>query len=245
MDIREDIFNEIYDSFKNMGGRFHILEQRVPVELQMDYFNYARRIRTKPRELDDRAFRRYKEKLENIELPTEEKKKILSLLATSKEIRAFRLLEHYNQHPDKELKNWAYMALMESRIMVESELTDEKQIFISTGLGGKEEKLRFYVLIVASKGVTFVEYQRKIIEKEFGYLLPKHEYEIERLTIGDRHVELVILTPFISRIKQIFENAISECNQYGNFLSGNVVITNVKELDQDEIGKILQMYENE
>ena len=111
------------------------------------------------------------------------------------------MLEDYVQHPDEDVSNWAYMALMESRISLESELSDEKQIYISTGLGGKGEKLRFYVLMLSRDRKPFREYQRKVIEREFAYFLPKADCEIERLTIGEQYVELVFLIPVRADIK--------------------------------------------
>jgi hypothetical protein len=157
-------------------------------------------------------------------------------------VRAYRLLEQYVQHPDPELVNWAYMALMESRITLESELSGEKQVYISTGLGGKGQKLRFYVLILSSEGASFLDYQRRVIEKEFGYALPKEDCEIERLTIGDKYVELVFLVPVKADIKKILEDVIRECNLYGNFLSEIFTVTNVKELSMEEVDQIVEKY---
>jgi hypothetical protein len=134
------------------------------------------------------------------------------------------------------------MALMESRITLESELSGEKQIYISTGLGGKGEKLRFYVLILSSLEVPFLDYQCEVIEKEFRYTLSKNDCEVERLTIGDRYVELVFLIPVRADLKKILEDLIRECNLYGNFLSEIFTVTNVKELDQMEVNHIVERY---
>lgn len=245
MNEEDDFLSMFNDSLRNREGRYQILEHRVPVEVQIEYFIYSNHIRRGTHEINEDDYKRFTERLESADSSTKEKKKILSMLATSKEIRAFRLLERYAQQAEKELENWAYMALMESRIMVESELTDERRIFISSGLGGKEGKLRFYVLILAAHGVSFVDYQRKIIEKECEYLFHLHDCEIERLTIKDRYAELVILTPFISQINNLLGKVIGECNQYGNFLSDTVTVTNVKELDNEDIKSILERYENE
>jgi hypothetical protein len=167
------------------------------------------------------------------------KKYILSSLAISNDVRAYRLLEEYVQHPDPDITDWAHMSLMESRISLESELLEEKQIYISTGLGGKGEKLRFYVLLLASNKVPFREYQRQTIEREFAYYLPKDECEIERLSIYDYYVELLVLIPVQRDIKTVLDNVLNECNQYGNFLSDIVTVTNVKELSIDEINEII------
>ena len=126
-----------------------------------------------------------------------------------------------------------------SRIALESELSDEKQIYISTGLGGKGEKLRFYVLMTSKGKKPFQEYQRQTIEREFAYYLPKTDCEIERLTIGEQYVELVFLLPVRTDIKATLDRVINECNQYGDFLSNVFTITNVKELTAEEVSEII------
>ena len=236
-----DVFKKFRDSFSKMDGHFHILEQRVPVELQMEYFKYSEQVRkerAKP-DLNDMDYTAFRESLSNPESTTDYKKYILSMLATSREVKAYRMLEDYVQHPDEDVSNWAYMALMESRISLESELSDEKQIYISTGLGGKGEKLRFYVLMLSRDRKPFLEYQRKVIEREFAYFLPKADCEIERLTIGEQYVELVFLIPVRADIKLTLDKVINECNQYGDCLSDIFTITNVKELTEQEVTDII------
>lgn len=240
MKEKNDIFERFRNSFSNMQGHFHILEQRVPVELQMEYFKYSEQLRKEKSDLTDEAYQMYINNLSDRETTTERKKYVLSALATSSEVKAYRLLEKYVEHPDPDVSDWAYMALMESRISLESELSEEKQIYISTGLGGKGEKLRFYVLLLAAENKPFKEYQRQTIEREFEYYLSKEECEIEELKIEDLYVELVFLIPVRSNLKAILDNVICECNQYGNFLSKSFTVTNVKELDQTEITEILE-----
>ena len=187
-----DIFKKFRDSFSKIDGHFHILEQRVPVERQMEYFKYSEKIRKdqdKP-DISKMDFSVFEDSLDDPESTTEHKKYVLSMLATSRQVKAYRILEEYAQAPDPDVADWAYMALMESRIALESELSDEKQIYISTGLGGRGEKLRFYVLILANELKPFLEYQKKVIEREFPYSLENADCEIERLTIGEKHMEL-------------------------------------------------------
>ena len=236
-----DIFKKFRDSFSKIDGHFHILEQRVPVERQMEYFKYSEKIRKdqdKP-DVSKMDFSIFEDSLDDPESTTEHKKYVLSMLATSRQVKAYRILEEYAQAPDPDVADWAYMALMESRISLESELSDEKQIYISTGLGGKGEKLRFYVLMLSKDRNPFLDYQRKVIEREFAYFLPQADCEIERLTIGEQYVELVFLIPVRADIKLTLDRVINECNQYGDFLSDIFTITNVKELTQQEITDII------
>lgn len=235
-----DVFRKFRESFNKMEGHFHILEQRVPVETQMEYFKYSEQVRREKPVLTDIDYTTYSESLFNPETSTDYKKYLLSVLATSRQVKAYRILEEYAQDPGTDVRNWAYMALMESRISLESELSDEKQIYISTGLGGKGEKLRFYVLMLSSGLKPFEEYQRGVIEREFAYSLPKADCEIERLTIGEQYVELVFLIPVREDIKLTLDKVIGECNQYGNFLSEIFTITNVKELTEEEIAEIIR-----
>jgi len=242
MKKEEDVFKQFRDSFSRMEGHFHILEQRIPVETQMEYFKYSEQSRkdndsTEP--LTDEESEAIFQLLEMQEMSKDEKKQLLTSLAISKSVKAYRLLEEYAQHPDEQVADWAYMALMESRISLESEFSDEKQIYISTGLGGKDEKLRFYVLILSKNRIAFQNYQKQVIEREFNYLLPKANCDIERLTIEETYVEMIFLIPVRADIKGILDKVITECNQYGNFLSNAFTITNVKELTKEEVADIV------
>jgi hypothetical protein len=237
---KDNVFERFRDSFGKLNGHFHVLEQRIPIEIQIEYFKYSEQMRKNQTKMTDDEYGVYIQSLTSETLSSEHKKYILSALAISSDVRAYRFLEDYAQHPDSDVTNWAYMALMESRISLESELLEEKQIYISTGLGGKGEKLRFYVLIIASKEEPFREYQRQTIESEFAYYLPAEDIEIERLAIYDFYVEFVLLIPVRKDIKAILDNIIAECNQYGNFISNRITVTNVKELSADEVAEIIQ-----
>ncbi|MDR1558029.1 MAG: hypothetical protein LBS88_13520 [Tannerellaceae bacterium] len=239
MKKKDDVFERFRDSFSKLDGHFHVLEQRIPIELQLEYFKYSEQMRRNNTKMTNEEYDVYLQSLSNNTLSPEHKKYILSALAISNDVRAYRLLEEYVQNPDPDVRNWANMALMESRISIESELLEEKQIYISTGLGGKGEKLRFYVLIIASGKEPFQEYQRQTLEREFVYYLPTEACEIERLTIYDRYVELLLLIPVRKDIKAILDRVITECNQYGNFISDSITVTNVKELSADEVAEII------
>lgn len=241
-----DVFKRFRNDFNKLDGHFHILEQRVPVDLQMEYFRYSENIlkeKGKPF-LRDQDFIAIHKGLSDPEATTDDKKYILSILAISADVKAYRVLEDYVQHPDDDVIEWAYMALMESRISLESELLQEKQIYISTGLGGKGEKLRFYVLMLAKNRMPFLDYQREVIEREFAYCLSKANCIIERLTIGEQFVEMVFLISVRADIKATIDVVINECNQYGDFLSNAFTLTNVKELTPQEVADIINKNEN-
>lgn len=240
-----DVFKKFRDSFGQMRGHFHILEQQVPVETQMEYFRNSEKMR-KDNPLQEAVDEEECEQIYRIllldETSVDDKRLLLSRLAVSRQVKAYRILQAYAADPAPQVKDWAYMALMECRISLESELSDEKQIYISTGLGGRGEKLRFFVLMLSSQGQPFEAYQKQVVEREAAYSLPKSGCEIERLTVHERHVEMVFLIPVRVDIKTTLDKLINECNQYGHFLSETFTLTNVKELSEEEIAEIIEKY---
>ncbi|MDR0348667.1 MAG: hypothetical protein LBH90_04130, partial [Tannerella sp.] len=239
---QKNVFNQFQQFLKETDGEFHILEKQIPVEVQFEYFKFSDRIRKASPSVDENDLDQFIADLNNPESTDEYKRKILSTLATSRQVRAYRILEQYVKKPDPELTDWAYMALMESRMTLETELSDEKQIYISTGLGGKGQKLRFFTILLSAAKEPFLDYQQRVIEREFEYALTRQNCEIERLTIKERHVEMLLLMPIRLDIKKAMEDIIQECNQYGNFLSGMFTVTNMKELGEEEIAEIVSSH---
>jgi hypothetical protein len=242
MKNKKDAFSRLCESFMNVEGQFHVLETRVPIEQQIEYFKFADKVRREMRKIDDVDYERYIEELKSDESTREDKKRILSILAASRQVKAYRFLESFARETDSELSDWAYMAMMESRIILEFDLSGEKQIFISTGMGGKDNKLRFYALIISSLQEPFADYQRKIIKDELTFALSRKGGEFDRINIEDQYVEVVVLVPFTVNLKNILDEAIAECNQFGNFLREVYAITNVKEFDKKELAGIMKKY---
>jgi len=241
MKEKEDMFSKFRNSFSKIDGHFHILEQRVPVETQIEYFKYSEQIKKeRQNELTDIEFETFTDNLKDAETSTEYKRYILSCLAVSRQVRAYRVLESYTKNSSEETHDWACLAHMESRISLESELSNEKQIYISTGLGGKGEKLRFYIMLPAKRKEAFTDLQRQIIEQEFNYYLQRDNCDVERITICDLYVELILLIPVRANIKFTLDSIINECNLYGNFLYDRFTITNVKELSEEDVNDILE-----
>jgi hypothetical protein len=240
----KNIFDNFDKFLRDTDGDCRILEHQVPIETQMEYFVYSQRLRELLPEDSEMAFDQFASVLFDSAGALSQKKTILSALAVSKEVRAYRMLQEYVQNPDKELKDWAQMALMESRVILESELTDERQVYISSGLGGKGNKMRFYILLLSATGKQLVDYQQQVIEREFAFASQKEDCEIEELTIKTNYIELMLLAPIQKNIKRFIEKIVTECNQYGDFIANTITITNVKKLSGKEIAQIIKKHEN-
>jgi hypothetical protein len=156
-------------------------------------------------------------------------------LASVGKPEAYRAIERYSKQAPAELKEWSLMALQESRMLLESQLLDEQQIFISTGLGGMGGKLRYFVAFFPESGNDFTPTQQKLLENELEISFKKFKCDMENLSFHPNHASLLALIPINVHVRQPFVHTIEECNSLGFFVKENFLITNVKRLSWEEI----------
>ena len=228
----ENIYDRIQDIFGHFPENFNILEEQIDIDLQMEYFEFSRNFK---KNLISDNILSVKDNLFDKEHPITNKKKLLVQLASIEEVRAFRAIEKYVKAPDPELREWAILAFQESRMLIQSKLLDENQVFISTGLGGRGSKLRYFIVLLNSFGKPFEELQKKLIRTEFEFFLKKNDAELEEVNFMEDYCSLMAIIPIRASVRDIFKSAIAECNEYGGFLKENFIVTNVKTLSFDEI----------
>ncbi len=232
MEEHENIYDKIKELLGSLPSQLKVLEEKIDIELQLEFFEHSRRIR------DSFKFDsvvNYSKRLFLPEVTIEEKKNVLAGIATVPVVESYRAIEKFLRETPGILRNWAILALQENRMLLESTLLDESHVFISTGLGGKGNKLRYFIVLFGKGNKDFTELQKKIIRTEFEICLGHHNSELEELNFSGYLANLLAMIPMTEIIKQLFTEAIEECNQYGDFLLSNFIITNVKELSFDEI----------
>ena len=79
-----------------------------------------------------------------------------------------------------------------------------------------------------------------VIQNEFEYTLKKFDAELEEVKFSRYLATILLLIPMNSSLKTMFQEAINECNQYGNFLKDDFIVTNVKTLTFEEIEEVLE-----
>ncbi|MDR0530279.1 hypothetical protein [Candidatus Azobacteroides pseudotrichonymphae] len=230
-----NVFEEIQQSLNGLQGNIHILEATIPIEQQKAFFNYAEIVRSSRRE---GVVEEYIKILNSEAVPLENKRYAMVFLSISADIKAFRALEKYNQSPQKELSNWASLALLQARMILENELSDEEQIFVSTGLGGKGDRFRFFAFLKSKDLIPFSNYQRNLIEKEMDFSVHKHYGEMEKMEIKSNYFTLLLLSTF-KVIRTTISSAVEECNKYGGFIDHDFVITNMEIFNEEDIQKEL------
>ncbi|MDR2038701.1 MAG: hypothetical protein LBQ60_12325 [Bacteroidales bacterium] len=237
----ENIYRKIQDFFGNLQDNFSLLEEPVDVNTQMKYFEASGKLRGSIKEEDILA---RKEDLLNPDIPTSEKETLLVQMAGIPNPEIFRTIEAYVKNPDESLKEWAQLALQENKLLLESHLLDRRQVFISTGLGGKGHKLRYFVVLINKEGGDLQPFQQKIVHDEMEYALNRYNSELEKLNFLVNYTTMRVVVPITSDLTKLFREGIEECNQFGNFLSDDFIVTNMKELDAGEIKEALEAREN-
>jgi len=232
MPEKEDPYKKFQESMLKLHGKIHVLNTAIPIEEQTLYFKLSQKVKE---DLNEEMVLSQKDLLFDALYEPEFKKRLLLSLATLDNIEAYRAIEKYSEQPDEYLLNWAVIALEESKMNIERTLSDVEQIFISTGLGGRDEKLRFFIVFFpASKG-GFTEFQLKTAKNELEFIFEKNKCELEEFTEYSDYFTITALFPFKLNMKDILNGYLNEVNQYGNFIRMNLLITNIKIFNNEEI----------
>lgn len=233
----EEFYENVQNALKNLPDNFNILEERIEIEVQMKYFEFSKKIREK--NISQECFEQ-KEELFAPEIGEDRKKEILSAIAVLDEVKAYRTIEKFVAQAEGEIKQWAVLALQESRMLLQSSLLDQQQVFISTGLGGKGKKLRYYVVFInRDQNAALNRTQQKLLKDELVFELKDHAGVFETMDFMEGFSTALVMLPLQVDIKNVFQRIVDECNQYGNFLEDDLVVTNVKVLSRSEIIELL------
>lgn len=199
----------------------------------MEYYKMVSKIRT-----SDSLKHFNPEELLSNRLTPDEVKEYLIRLAGTDNVENYRLIEQYTSIATPDLKDWALMAQNESRFHLISSLSDEDGVFVSTGLGGKNGKLRYFIVFVPNTEGLNAD-QKKLVIDEVNFLFPRYSSEVENAEISDNFICITALIPMDIAVNEPIKAVIEECLSLGCSLSDGYIVTNVKTLSLDDIKKVL------
>jgi len=219
-----------------MTGNVAVLEHQIDADIQLEYNNLAEQEMdlSSPAEILQK-----KDTLNSSGYSIDYKKKYLVELAKIGTVESHQILEDYITLPDKELKEWAMLAFQENKMLLESSLLDENQILISTGLGGKGMKLRYFTVLQTVTGRVFSNSEKKLVKSEMQFSLKNNHGELESIHFNRELCRILSVIPLQIPIQQLFDKVIEECNLYGNFIDHECLITNVKILSGKQIRNLM------
>ncbi len=230
----EDPYKKFQNSMQHIHAKLHVLDTPIPIEVQSQYFQLSQKVRDG---LNKDIVLNQKESLFDPEYEHEFKKRLLLSLAALDDVDAYRTIERYNEAPDDYLSDFAKIALEECKMNLERSLSDEEQIFVSTGLGGREDKLRFFIVFFSKEEHAFTDFQVERTRKEVEFAFGNNNCELEEFTPFKDYITIKALFPYKMDIKDMLNGILNEVNQYGDFIQYNLLITNIKEFNKDEISR--------
>jgi len=232
----DNIYDKIKEFLGTMTGNVAVLEHQIDADTQLEYNHLAEQ------EMDISNPDEILQKKDTLNSPgysIDYKKKYLVELAKIGTVESHQILENYITLPDKELKEWAVLAFQENKMLLESSLLDENQILISTGLGGKGMKLRYFTVLQTITGRGFSNYEKKLVKSEMQFSLKNNHGELESIHFNRELCRILSVIPLQIPIQQLFDKVIEECNLCGDFIDHECLITNVKILSGKQIRNLM------
>ena len=230
--------NDNPENSKTVLDSFVLIDEPIDLSIQDEYFRFSETIDFD--NVDYEEVLTESDKLFDKHTPIELKKRILILLAHLGTAESCRTVEKYLKISEGNLRDWALLSLKECRAFLESVLLQEEGGFISTGLGGKENKLRYYFIVSSKDGLPFSETHRNTLKRGFETISRKYKSEIEEINFEATYAMIGILIPMDVAVGEVIEEGISECSKTSEFLFPNYYVTNVKKPTPGEISKYLE-----
>ncbi|GHT67977.1 hypothetical protein FACS189452_06730 [Bacteroidia bacterium] len=217
--------------------KLRIMDIQVGIEVQIEYMRLLAKI-GKPLSTDkDIANAQHQLSLPDTTLLN--KKKCLVKLAMLDKVEILRYLEQYAKDAAEDIRPFAQMAAFHSQLLIESALLGESPMVVASGMGGKNNCLRFFVALIPLAKKPLSETQKQLIQKEFSYVSHDYSASIEGdIDFLGKYPKFTMLAPFQTNPGQIVSESIKLCNELGTFLKNGAVISNVKCFDDKEVDNI-------
>lgn len=229
-------YNSIEEMLSNLPENFKILEEVIDLEIQREFFEAAKTIDKKLNESDVEGLIEQLNKLESTE---EEQKEAILKLSAIDSVEAYRALESKQENSIGKIKSWAILAFQQSRMIMQSSFLEEQTVYISTGLGGKDQMLRYFIVFPFNLENEITDLQKGLLSKELDFTIKTNHGTLEEFDLQQNYATAKVLIPITAPVSEIFNEILDECNQFNSFLNPNMVITNTKILNNEEIISLL------
>ena len=223
---------------ENSLDSLDVMGEGIDLSIQQEYDRFSETI-----DINNVDYKEVLKEIKNLfsdNTPTEAKKRILILLAHFGNAESYRIIEKYLKESEENLRDWTLLSLKECRMFLESALLEEEGGIISTGLGGKDNKFRYYFIVSSKDGLTFSETDKNTLKREFETISQKYNSEIEEINFEPNYAILRTLIPMDFAAGEVIEEGIRECNKVDDFLYFHYYLTNVRKPSNEEVFKYLE-----
>ncbi|MGL4908442.1 MAG: hypothetical protein ACRCZB_01920 [Bacteroidales bacterium] len=215
--------------------RLRVINLNIELAEQLDFLEQTQHIR-KP--LTENYFTRRWEDLRGENTPLETKKKLLVEFSSMESVKVMRALEEFAANCPQELSGFAQMAVYQNKLLLEASILEEHQVLLASGLGGENDKLRLFIVLVARSHTRFSSIQQEIIRKELDYNLTECNIKLEKISFEAAYAKSFCLVPLNIDLRACIESCIVSCNELGNFIDERIIATSEREFTTEELDKM-------
>ncbi len=216
---------------------FLVFEEGIDVSVQISFEKTTLEFFEKDEDIKALDF--LEKTLYNPDKVIDDKKNALVQLSLSGDVKAYRIIENFKEKCSDELKKWAILAFQKSRAHMEHELSNDEKIYISSGLGGYGNKLRYFFVMSSDNKVKFTDFQKDLLIKEIEFSLTKNDSIAEKITFNAYFVSIVCLVPLQISLDAILKSILAETQAFGNFLSDEIIATNTEIFSEEKIIQLI------
>lgn len=216
--------SQIQEFLDSIPDHFDILGAGIDMDTQSEYIALSKKMGSVN---DQKTVFDKGERLFSEELLVEDKKRILVEVAHLGTVEAYRTIERFLQCSGKELEGWTLLSLQECRMFLEGDLLDDKKGFISTGLGGKENKLRYCFIIRSLSAMPFSINQQEVILEQFNFTCKSLNVELEKMSFKENYLMAKALIPMDVASGEFIERGIKDANKISHCLKFHYYVSNV------------------
>ncbi len=236
----EKILEQMREIAMKHPEKFRIVETNVDADVQLEF--YAMMQEAGKSDVNEDLSAIFARLSDCTDL--EDRKRMLVSLACTGEIEAYRFLEKYLESCDDEIRKWAMLAYQQCQMFLESSLLDESKIYVASGLGGKDHRLRYIFVLGGVSKEPYTDFQKKVIANETKYYLEKCDSVEESIQYDDNYAICTALIPIYEDVVSLVQSIIDEVNQYGGFVKHSIFITNEKPVGKNVLDKMFDSDED-
>ncbi len=224
--MSEEEKNKILNLLESIPNEFRVIESQINSESIGEYYELLEKLEI------DRKPNESKQVEKSNDLKSEKpSKELLAILSKIGDVKSYREIEKIIKSKDSEINEFAHVALKFARLNLENQLSDEPIGFISSELGGKGNKLRYYFAIKSDNKIK--KEKESIIVEELRKICKRSDSEFEEIENHSNYVLIKILVSIDFAIGNVIEELINKCP----FVDEEYLCTNVEKPTNEFINK--------
>jgi hypothetical protein len=228
-----DTNDPIDDILRDLPEQLNVVKRGIAPEVQQAYLEYADSI--DPDEYAGHNSIINGQKLLSEETSPQEKKKYLILLAREGTAEACLMIDKFVEIAGEDLADWATLALETCWLLTESRLFDKEMGMLVSGLGGEDDRLRYFFVVPAKDNLVLTDAHQQELEPAFGRVCNRFDSILEEFQLHRDHITLQLLIPQDVAVATVIEGGIAESNQNSRLLHPDYFVTNTNIPTDEEI----------